>query len=373
MKKLVVGIAMIAMAGAVSAALVMDEGFDYTLGDLDGQGGWTYDQYNRQLDVTAGTLDYSDTSGNALETSGKKVTIQQGNMTSRIYTQDFTDIVLSSNSVESVYYSFLLNVRSTGEGANKFSINLNNDKKIGEIQTLDDSTPGIKGWYNQWVPIQETADLALSDGVHLIVAQFSNRDLAGTAAHYVSTRIWVDPTDLGSATPNGTYGEMEHSRAVGDVTVQSISIANKDWGAYADMDIDEVRVGATWAEVTPFVGSGDPNDTDADGLPDAWELTYYVDITVADGATPCANGLNTANDAYISGISPVDADAFFTLSNAGNVLQWSAVSGRVYNVYSTTSLDDAFQNIEMGWTSGVYTDSAANGKSFYQIEVEMEP
>ena len=97
--------------------------------------------------------------------------------------------------------------------------------------------------------------------------------------------------------------------------------------------------------------------------------------------TGAANTDYTVMECYIAGISPIDPDAFFLISDlspltSGNILQWQNASGRVYSVYWTSNLLSGFgiDPLTNGITGGAFTDSthAAEAEGFYKIEVELK-
>ena len=117
-------------------------------------------------------------------------------------------------------------------------------------------------------------------------------------------------------------------------------------------------------------------DSDADGLPDAWEFQYFGGTGINPDTTFCSNGVNTVRQAYIAGLDPTDPQSYFGIEkHSRNTLQWSAVSGRVYNVYWTTNLLTGFQPLETNCTGGAITDltHSAAGKCFYKIDVRLAP
>ena len=121
-------------------------------------------------------------------------------------------------------------------------------------------------------------------------------------------------------------------------------------------------------------------DADGDGLPDWWETLYYGGATNAVASAMASNGVDTVGDAYIAGINPTNASAFFVVtdlqSGIDNLIYWTGVSGRVYSVYWTSNLLSGFQPLEsnVAWTAVPYTDTnhGANAQGFYKIEVELE-
>jgi hypothetical protein len=122
----------------------------------------------------------------------------------------------------------------------------------------------------------------------------------------------------------------------------------------------------------------DPSDLDADGLPDDWELYFFVNLD-ADPGDLAANGVNTVMECYIAGIDPTDANAAFVLSglrplSSASILQWQNASGRVYSVYWSSNLLSGFDLLHSNYTGGVFTDSVHGTASegFYKIEVQVQ-
>jgi hypothetical protein len=85
-------------------------------------------------------------------------------------------------------------------------------------------------------------------------------------------------------------------------------------------------------------------DTDADDLPDWWELGVTNSLG-AMGATSHSDADN-ASDLweYAAGTDALDADSFFRIDTVsagpggGVVVQWPSASGRTYNLLRTTNL-----------------------------------
>jgi predicted acyl esterase len=122
------------------------------------------------------------------------------------------------------------------------------------------------------------------------------------------------------------------------------------------------------------------NDDDADGLPNDWEATYFGGPTNATPSATASNGINTVMQCYIAGISPIDPDAAFLISDLSpltseSILEWNASSGRVYSVYWTSNLLSSFQALETNVTGGAFTDTVhgAEEKGFYKVDVQLLP
>ncbi len=119
---------------------------------------------------------------------------------------------------------------------------------------------------------------------------------------------------------------------------------------------------------------GSSGDEDGDGLPDDWEQQHYGSTSIAP-TNIAANGMNTVREAYIAGLNPTNPTALFEIHQLQNkVLQWIAVSGRVYSIDWSTNLISGFQTLETNLTGGVFTDSVhrTEHKIFYRIQVRLE-
>jgi hypothetical protein len=103
-------------------------------------------------------------------------------------------------------------------------------------------------------------------------------------------------------------------------------------------------------------------DIDLDGLPDAWELTWFASTTNASGTA----GSDSDGDGFddgserIAGTSPVDSNSLLRLvgpvfpSEAGDaVLQWQAETGVTYRVVRATGPDPLATGTTVFAASGV--------------------
>ncbi|MDF7826657.1 acetylxylan esterase [Pontiellaceae bacterium B12227] len=79
---------------------------------------------------------------------------------------------------------------------------------------------------------------------------------------------------------------------------------------------------------------------------------------------------------FIAGLNPSIFDAFeisnFT-AGVSNSFEWTAVSGRLYNVFWASNLVDGFSLVESNAVNGRYIDSDSHEQGFYKITVELEP
>ena len=141
------------------------------------------------------------------------------------------------------------------------------------------------------------------------------------------------------------------------------------------------RIVAGVVDMGAYEFTGLPGDFDCDGLSDEWEVRYFGNINRAVATAICSNGFNTIREAYIAGLDPNDAAAFFEMDGnrtaEKSVLWWNATSGRVYSVYFSTNLMSGFQPLETNipWTAGAFTDSVHNAQRqlFYKVDVQLVP
>jgi hypothetical protein len=161
-------------------------------------------------------------------------------------------------------------------------------------------------------------------------------------------------------------------------------------------------------DVDEFIHGSNPtsSDTDGDVMPDSWEVQYGLQVAVDDGDDDIdGDGISNRGE-YIAGSIPTDKYSVFSLpkprsvgfstehiyqdptnslwctsmvfTTTAIVFEWSALPGRVYQLYSTTNLNgswSAASELIMGGRDVSLTNSVANPSSmkFYRLNVDMQP
>jgi subtilisin family serine protease len=125
-------------------------------------------------------------------------------------------------------------------------------------------------------------------------------------------------------------------------------------------------------------------DTDANGLPDWWELQYFGHLTGTDpNADPDHDGMSNLEE-WLAGTNPTNASsclrliAIFTNNPNAFVVRWPSVAGKNYWLERSTNLLTGFNavvqtNIAATAPTNTITDTAVlPGKArFYRVGVEQ--
>ncbi len=200
-----------------------------------------------------------------------------------------------------------------------------------------------------------------------------------TSAGAFDVHFYVDDVFVGETTVNPSGGLWSH-----EISEETFSYTATSPGMH------EIRVVADGAEVISEMAEFDNEktisaeweagpDADFDGIADAWEAEHFPETSNCDPAAICANGINTMLQAYIAGLDPNDLNSRFEVnllyaSFFEPLLEWTAVSGRVYSVDCSTNLSTGnFQPLETGIEYPSNSLRVPNiGNAFYRINVKLK-
>jgi signal transduction histidine kinase len=237
------------------AELLFYEGFDYPVDEKLGESSSTthWENSKSTVSIVSGNLDYPELkapTGHRLYVQSSSPSLDGVRTAPDAWAEQFGG---------TLYISFVLRLRSiagissTGEGTSLLTISHpSNSSQLLGINLLNDGTVrlGVLKYPSEGVLVSSSAFFTNGPGAnlspdgaatYLIVAKYEW--VEGTANDKVT--LWVNPTTLGAgedaenkvSTSNGADG----SKSAGRLTISR----------GPDVHIDELRIGQTWAEVTP--------------------------------------------------------------------------------------------------------------------------
>ena len=118
-------------------------------------------------------------------------------------------------------------------------------------------------------------------------------------------------------------------------------------------------------------------DFSSDEIPDWWEQKYFGGVTRVIAGHLSGNDGFTYLDTYIAGVSPFTYDPFVAgFVPAGNGLIWTPVESRLYSVYWTPSLTNAFTLLQgdIPYPQSEFIDSSHSEEvaGFYRLKVQIQ-
>lgn len=250
-----------------------------------GNNGWITHSGTGTIPINAGSLTYAPLQAS----TGNRVTIPGDNAT---VSRD-VNAALSLGTSTVAYYSLLLNVIDTTQIGSAFTdngyfMNIGNTAgssastlfgrlHVKKVNSGSNYRLGIQNNSGTGASQTEFATDLVFGTTYLVVVKY---DFNG-ASNDIAT-LWVDPSSLGGTEPSGGVSNSG-GNATSATTFASICIRNAS--ATPKADIDEVRAGITWADVTP---PGVPATMQVSGVvADQVDTCYNAtdSITVAGGVT----------------------------------------------------------------------------------------
>lgn len=158
-----------------------------------------------------------------------------------------------------------------------------------------------------------------------------------------------------------------------------LSLQRIDVAAYGNEPLN-------WRAAAPTAGQaneGGIEDTDGDGLPDAWELQYFHTLD-RDGSGDFDSDGASDRDEYLAGTRPNDAtDALrvvASVNDTGTTLVFGAVAGRTYTVQYRGALTGnawmRLQDVPAPAASGPITvldPAMSEGQRYYRLVTPAQP
>ena len=298
--------------------LPYQESFSYAVDSALGNSQrWTTVNTGDTITVKSGSLSYS-----TLTTSGNSIGFDGAG------SENFTSF--TPNNSGTVYYSYLLNVPSMTVATNSFG---------GYISGLGASTSdqGATLWtkrvddtsYNVGIEVRTAANTATvidnttyttttyQTGVtYLVVVAYTFND-AGVADDTV--KLWIDPV-LNAAEPSPLLTDVQATTAT-DLTAVSKFFFRQDSSTETPaLQIDELRIGTTWADVTSSTLGIKTNEIAG--------LNIYPN-PVTNGTLFINTKLNADKNIYIYNVLGKEV---FNTTTAGNTVNVSKLSTGVYIV-----------------------------------------
>lgn len=238
------------------AALVVYEPWDLGLSDgaaasgLGGsssygfsENGWNYTSSN----AAAGSydffgLDYTDLDGNILESKPGAFSISSITANTNL---DRTLATPLDDRPGEYFVSYLLRLDSAQAG----------DAFWSSDGVWDKGAVGFQGSNNlRFVNASSSGVTASQDETHLLVVRINRDDDNGTSGDGDNdfAELWIDPKLTFPGSPNVTFQTSGNANnRIRDATSALFKFNARNNGAYT---IDELRIGNTFADVTPFTG-----------------------------------------------------------------------------------------------------------------------
>ncbi len=273
-------------------------------------------------------------------------------------------------SAQTLYAKWSINVKNlvlqtNGGVLESFTSQYNNDYAATKLTDGAVGT-GTHNWGSDFNPGPQTFEYSFSGGqsANLTSLTLVNATRAYNAKGF---ELWI------SADGSNAWTKVAEGTLANNAQPQAFELSGQT-AKRARLVITSGYSTAGW-ELAEFelYGYYYTIDGDGNGMPDWWEQQHFGGTGVNPNAV-CSNGVNTMIQAYVAGLNPTDSSARFGITNhSRNLIQWNAVSGRVYNVYWTTNLMNGFQTLQTNYTGGAITDSthSAADKCFYKIDVRL--
>lgn len=288
---------------ACDAAPIARESFDYAsaspLSAQAGGSGWlgTWFQDGESAVTSAAGLAYTDSQGNLLNVSGLAA-----NTAGIATTRSFRDF--GSGLLNNVWISFLYRLPASNNKFEGVSF-YRGTQQIFSIYNLSTSTSAGIYLTNHLSGAVLSTQQGVFGTTHLVVLKLTK---GGGTGGTDRVETFIDP--LLSAIPSSPAATVDGS----NFDFDRVRIAGQDGSSLL---VDELRVGDTFADVTPFSALVD-DDNDDDGLTDTQEAVLGLNPNVSDA------DLIAGIQAHPEWFGLYSASGILGLGNGGVMLQQNA-------------------------------------------------
>ena len=315
-----------AFTSRATVTLPYYDGFDYTTGNnIAGQGSWVSASGSGSIKIGSGNLSYTGLTNSI----GKDVTLIPGTGSGA----ERDDIQFTAQSSNTFFISFLLkvNARPGARAIISYASGSTSSDSSPSLGVFVESTGELSVGINTSSP-QFTSSLQLTLGETYLVVLGYTFGSTDTAA------VWLNPTSLGGTAP-ATTGTASGT----DTATLQYFLWNTPSSGGGSYEVDELRIGATYAAVTPS-GSGPP--------PPVVITTPHITQTQHTGTHVILHGTNgTAGDGY---------EIICTTNVLLPLNQWTVVGS---NNFSATGLFDTTNPVTPGVTQAFYRLRVGGGGS----------
>jgi hypothetical protein len=296
---------------------------NYTVGQgLQSQTNWTTLNSGDDLAIASGNLSYS---GLPTSTGNKVVFSGTGIDAAKLFTQKTSG---------TVYYSFILNVTSLGSlntsGGYFTAFNEGTSANYGGTVWLRQDGSGFDIGIN---PRTTAANTVWSTGTQNIdtniLVVISYEIVASTTNDVV--RLWINPS-LGGSQPSATLSAT--NSIVDLINLNRILIRQDGTTATPSIEMDELRIGTTWASVTPTTSTWDGSEW-TNGAPNSsldaiinGDYTETADISCKDLTINSGKTLTigASNSLTVAGNLVNNGNLIFKSTSAGTA-RFASYSG----------------------------------------------
>jgi hypothetical protein len=240
------------------------------------------------------------------------------------------------------------------------------------------------GWGTNWLPLVVAPQVASS-------AVPGNGNLAVTANNSV-VLDWNDCLGVSGyevyfrSSPTNPFALLASGFTNSTLTLNNLPAAGMgEWWVRSLGDAGCGMDGPIW-----WFGFAQPraDDTDHDGIPDAWERYYFGSLNAVNGSTDrIGNGIKDWQK-WVAGTNPTNRLDYFKISQTrlgdlnplgvpAMVLEWNSITGRTYTIYYATNLQSGpvtwtwFDQVPGTGATISYTNPWPDPVGFYFLDVSV--